>query len=201
MAIDNGMITGLILAGGRATRMGGVDKGLQLLNGEPMVAHILRRLRPQVGALLINANRNADAYRQFGCPVTADELPGYAGPLAGLQAGLGQCQTPYMLTAACDSPLIPGDLAARLADAIERERSDVAVVTTGIAPDRQRQPVFMLVKSSLRPQLTAWLQAGGRKVDDWLQSVPCAEAAFDDEAAFDNINTADQLERLARRVR
>ena len=195
------MITGLILAGGRATRMGGVDKGLQPLNGEAMVSHVLRRLQPQVGVMLINANRNQEAYRKFGTPVLPDVVTGYAGPLAGLHAGLAQSQTPWLVTAPCDSPLLPEDLVMRLATALQRDDSDVAVATTGDASARQRHPVFMLVKTSLLPQLSTWLDAGGRKVDDWLRSLKCAEAAFDNEALFDNVNTNEQLGQIAQRLR
>ncbi len=195
------MITGLILAGGRATRMGGVDKGLQPLNGEAMVAHVLRGLRPQVGAMLINANRNQDAYRKFGAPVLPDLVTGYAGPLAGLHAGLAQCRTPWLVTAPCDSPLLPDDLVMRLAAALQRDDSDVAVAATGDESARQRHPVFMLVKTSLLPQLSVWLDAGGRKVDDWLRSLKCAETPFDNEALFENVNTNEQLDQISQRLR
>lgn len=200
MAIGIDEVTGLILAGGRATRMGGLDKGLQLLNGEPMAAHALRRLRPQVGAVLINASRNIDAYRQFGVPVLADALPGFIGPLAGVHAGLAQCQSPYLVTVPCDSPVLPADLVARLSEALQRGDHDVAVATTLHRDARQRHPVFMLVKTALQPRLAVWLASGGRKVDDWLGSLRCTEAAFDDESAFESVNTPEQLDALARRL-
>jgi len=216
MSIHQDEITGLILAGGRATRMGGVDKGLQLLNGEPMVQHVLRRLQPQVGRMLINANRHEDEYRQFGVPVIADVVSGFAGPLAGLQAGLAQCVTPYLATVPCDSPLLPADLVARLSAALQQTGSDVAVaasgtnhppdVAAGTATDAdarrpQRQPVFMLAKTSLLPQLSDWLAAGGRKADDWLRSLACAEVVFDEDDAFENINTTEHLKDMSRRLR
>jgi molybdopterin-guanine dinucleotide biosynthesis protein A len=217
MPIHPEEITGLILAGGRATRMGGVDKGLQLLNGEPMVHHVLRRLQPQVGHMLINANRNAQEYRQFGVPVIADMVSGFAGPLAGLQAGLAQCTTGYLATAPCDSPLLPFDLVARLSGALEQTGSDVAVAATGTdGPPRgdagttsvaaahwhpQRHPVFMLAKASLLPQLSDWLAAGGRKADDWLRSLRCAEVLFGDDGAFENVNTSAHLTDMSRRLR
>lgn len=200
MTIHTADITGLILAGGRATRMGGVDKGLQLLNGEPMVVHVMRRLEPQVGSLLINANRSVDQYRQLGVPVVSDLVQGFAGPLAGLHAGLQHCTGEYLLTAPCDSPLLPVDLLERLARTLLQNDSEAAVATTGAGVNHRRHPVFLLLKTSLRPQLARWLAAGGRKVDDWLNSIHCVEAAFDDEAAFENINTADQLLALSQRI-
>lgn len=193
-------VTGLILAGGRASRMGGIDKGLQSLNGDAMVAHVLRRLQPQVGGMLINANRHLDAYRQFGVPVCSDQIEGFAGPLAGVHAGLTQCRTPYLVTAPCDSPLLPVDLVSRLWLAMERDDSDVAVAVTGQPESWQRHPVFILLKTALLPRLQAYLAAGGRKVDDWLGTLNCAEARFDDEAAFANVNTAAHLADMARRL-
>lgn len=200
MAIRIAQITGLILAGGRGTRMGGVDKGLQLLNGEPMVSHVLRRLRPQVSSLLINANRHLDQYQQFGPPLVKDAVEGFAGPLAGLHAGLRECASDYLVTAPCDSPLLPADLVARLSNALVQCGSDAAVATTGAGIRLQRHPVFLLVKASLLPQLEQWLAGGGRKVDDWLHSVNCAQASFDSELAFENINTTDQLADFSRRM-
>ncbi len=194
-------VTGLILAGGRATRMGGVDKGLQQLNGEPLVTHVLQRLRPQVSSIMINANRHLDTYRAFGVPVYGDELQGFAGPLAGIHAGLAQCRTPYMVTAPCDSPRLPADLVAHLSAALTQGDSDVAVAATGHGAALQRHPVFMLVKTTLLPVLASWLADGGRKVDDWLSSLRCAEAIFNDETAFENINTTEHLGDMARRLR
>ncbi len=199
MTIHKEEITGLILAGGRATRMGGVDKGLQWLNDEPMIAHVIRRLQPQVGSLMINANRNLDTYQQFDVPVIADDIGGFAGPLAGLHAGLAQCHSEFLVTVPCDAPMLPSDLVARLSAALEREHCDVAVAATNQGAGNQRQPVFMLARITLLPQLTAWLNTGGRKVDDWLHSVNATEARFDDDHAFENVNTTGQLVELSRR--
>lgn len=193
-------VTGLILAGGRATRMGGVDKGLQLLNGDAMVMHVLRRLQPQVGSVLINANRHLDDYAQFGVPVCMDQIEGFAGPLAGVHAGLAQCRTPYLVTVPCDSPMLPDDLVTRLSMAMERDDSDVAVAVTGPRESLQRHPVFILVKTALLPRLQDFLAGGGRKVDEWLGTLNCAEASFDDEAAFANVNTAAHLADMERRL-
>lgn len=200
MPIPKEQITGLILAGGRATRMGGADKGLQLLHGEPMAATVMRRLQPQVGQLLINANRCLEAYATLGVPVFADDVEGYAGPLAGVHAGLSRCQTEYLATVPCDSPLLPPDLVARLAQALETSGADAAVAVSGNAAPGHRHPVFMLVRASLSSRLNDYLLAGGRKVDGWLGSIRSVEAWFDDENAFTNVNTPAELQELAQRA-
>jgi len=183
-------ITGLVLAGGQGRRMGGVDKGLTLLRGRPMIAWVLERLAPQVGALLINANQNFEQYHAFGHPVVSDEIGGFAGPLAGLQVGMKAVHTPFVLTAPCDSPFLPDDLAARLSGALRAQDADVAVVKTG----KWHQPVFALVRTALLPHLTAFLEKGGRKIDAWYGTTKLVEVVFDDEeAAFSNINTPEEL--------
>ena len=185
-------ITGLILAGGRGSRMGGVDKGLQTLDGMPLVAHVLERLQPQVGAVLINANRHLDAYAAFGCPVIADADGSFAGPLAGLLAGLQQCTSEWLLSVPCDSPRLPGDLAARLS-AVE---ADVVVPVTA---DGRIQPVFCLLRRSLSAELDRYLSAGGRKVESWLLAQDHRLMPFDrpgDEQAFFNANTRAELQGL-----
>ena len=183
-------ITGLILAGGQGRRMGCVDKGLTPLRGCPMVAWVLARLAPQVDAVLINANQNLEQYRTFGCPVLSDEIEGFAGPLAGLQVGMKAAHTQFVLTAPCDSPFLPEDLAARLSGALQVQNADVAVVKTG----KWNQPVFALVRTALLPHLTAFLDQGGRKIDAWYATTKVVEVPFDDEeAAFSNINTPEEL--------
>ncbi len=196
MSIPTEQITGLVLAGGRATRMGGVDKGLQLLHGETMAAAVVRRLQPQVGRLMINANRSLDEYAALGAPVFADDFESYAGPLAGVQAGLSRCQTEFLVTAPCDAPLLPPDLVKRLAQALEASGADAALAVSGDGAHRRRHPVFMLIRASLSGNLAEYLRAGGRKVDGWLGTIRCVEACFDDEEAFMNVNTADDLEAL-----
>lgn len=186
-------ITGLILAGGRGTRMGTVDKGLQTFRGAPMALHVMMRLQPQVGELMINANQNLAPYEAFGLPVWPDEMQGYAGPLAGIQAGLIHCTTDYMVTAPCDSPFLPADLVARLSQALLDNHADVAVAVTGVGDQRQVHPVFCLMKSSLIQHLTEYLRGGGRKVDAWYASLDRTEVHFEDEAAFRNINTIAEL--------
>lgn len=196
MAIDTKQITGLILAGGRGTRMGGVDKGLRPFRGAPMVSHVIARLAPQVGALMINANQNRDTYEGFGLPVREDELGGFEGPLAGVQAGLNHCTTDYLVTAPCDSPFLPEDLVARLAEALSANNADVAVAVTGDGQTLQRHPVFCLMKRSLLPHLSDYLANGGRKIETWYRSLPYVEVRFADESAFRNINTLEELNRF-----
>lgn len=164
-----------------------------------MVLQVVQRLAPQLGTLMINANQNLDVYRAFGLPVWPDVMPDYAGPLAGLQAGLSHCETDYLLCAPCDSPFLPDDLVARLSAGLQEAQADLALAVTIHAGKRQRHPVFSLMKSSLLPQLTAFLQTGGRKMDAWLATLATIEVLFDDDAAFSNINTLDELKKLADR--
>jgi molybdenum cofactor guanylyltransferase len=191
-------VTGIVLAGGLGRRMGGVDKGLVDLDGRPMVAHALERLAPQVGAILINANQNAGRYAAFGYPVVPDAVGGYAGPLAGLHAGLLRTATGYAATVPCDSPYLPLDLVARLRAALDARGSALAVARTFDQP----HPVFCLCRSEVLPHLAAFLAAGGRKIDAWYATLEVVEVAFDDEAdAFRNINTAGELAAAAARER
>ncbi|MBW8900825.1 MAG: molybdenum cofactor guanylyltransferase MobA, partial [Massilia sp.] len=193
-------ISGLILAGGRGTRMGSVDKGLQPFRGSTMVAHVLERLAPQVAAVAINANQNLDAYRAFGLPVWPDETPGFAGPLAGLEAGLRHCASEFLLSAPCDSPFLPSDLADRLAAALHAESADVAIaVTQEAGMRRQPHPVFCLMKTALLPILSNYLAEGGRRMDGWYAGLQVAEVLFDADA-FRNINTLDELRGLDMRA-
>jgi molybdopterin-guanine dinucleotide biosynthesis protein A len=194
--MDTSQITGLILAGGRGTRMGTVDKGLQTFRGAPMALHALMRLAPQVGYVMINANQNIAPYEGFGVPVWQDEMQGFAGPLAGLQTGLVHCDTEYLVTVPCDSPFLPTDLVARLGTALEENDADLAVAVTGEGETRQPHPVFCLARASLLPHLTLYLQEGGRKFDKWYSSLKVVEVHFDDENAFRNINTLDELRKL-----
>jgi molybdenum cofactor guanylyltransferase len=196
-------LTGLVLAGGRGMRMGGVDKGLQLLRGEALASHVLKRLAPQTGALLISANRNADVYAALGAPfgatVVADTLTGFPGPLAGLLAGLRAAGTPFVLSAPCDSPGLPADLAARLAHALEAQGADIATVTTTDSlGNTSIHPVFALLRTSLADDLSAFLEAGERKVRAWYARHKTAEVAFTDERAFYNINSLQELADLER---
>jgi molybdopterin-guanine dinucleotide biosynthesis protein A len=198
-------ITGLVLAGGRGSRMGGVDKGLQSFNGIPMALHALMRLGPQVGQTMINANRNLAAYESFGAPVWPDGLADYAGPLAGFLVGLERCETPLLLTVPCDTPLFPTDLASRLAEALEREDAQIAMAS-GAEPGKdgsvemRAQPVFCLLRSELLESLVRFTQAGGRKIDAWTATHKTVLVPFDrpDDApqAFYNANTLAELHAL-----
>ena len=187
-------ITGLLLAGGRGTRMGGVDKGLQPFHGVPMAQHVLRRLAPQVQSVMINANQNLAAYAALGAPVWPDVLPDFAGPLAGLQTGLMHCENPYLVSVPCDSPFLPMDLVQRLAQALVADDADLAVAVTGHGDTAQVHPVFCLLKTSLLPHLTRYLESGGRKMAAWFAPLKVAQVHFADEAAFRNINTRDELQ-------
>lgn len=170
--------------------MGSVDKGLVALDGRPMVQHVIDRFAPQVADLLINANQNLDRYTAFGYPVVPDDVGGFAGPLAGLHAGMTRATTPLVCTVPCDSPFLPVDLVARLHAALSRESAQLAVARTFDQP----HPVFALVRRDVLPLLAGFLQQGGRKIDAWYAALAVTEVAFDDEAdAFRNINTAIEL--------
>jgi molybdopterin-guanine dinucleotide biosynthesis protein A len=193
--IARGEITGIVLAGGLGRRMGGVDKGLVTLDGKPMVAHAIARLAPQVGALVVNANQNAERYAELGVEVVADAIGGYAGPLAGLHAGLTRTSTKYAVTVPCDSPFLPPDLVARLASALEAGASQIAVAKTFEQP----HPVFALVRTDVLQHLDTFLSRGGRKIDAWYATLAVVLVPFDDCAdAFRNINTPDELAGASR---
>lgn len=203
--IDTQEITGLILAGGRGSRMGGVDKGLQNLNGMPMALHTLLRLQMQTGQVMINANRNLAAYESFGVPVWPDVLADYAGPLAGFLTGLERCETPYLATVPCDTPRFPLDLVPRLAEALEREDADIAMAA---APEQNKdgqikvrtQPVFCLLRVELLESLVDFTHKGGRKIDTWTALHKTVIVPFDrpgdDPLAFSNANTLAELQQL-----
>ena len=198
-------ITALVLAGGRGSRMGGVDKGLQNFNGLPLALHTLMRLQMQEGALIgeviLNANRNLSAYEAFGAPVWPDSLADYAGPLAGFMTGLEHCETPYLLTVPCDTPLFPMDLAVRLAEALAREDADIAMAAAKEEDGQIRpQPVFCLLRAALLESLVRFTHDGGRKIDRWTALhktvlVPF-DAPGDDPKAFFNANTLAELHSL-----
>jgi len=195
--IDRQDITGLVLAGGRGSRMGGVDKGLQKHHGMPLAMHAMLRLAPQVGHVMINANRNLGAYESMGVPVWPDALADYPGPLAGFMAGLEHCETPYLVTVPCDSPLFPEDLVARLAQALAERDAEIAMAATREADGTlQVQPVFCLMRSSVLDGLVRFTAGGQRKIDRWTAQHRCIEVPFDDTGAFANANTLDELRQL-----
>jgi molybdenum cofactor guanylyltransferase len=193
-AISRDDITGLILAGGRGTRLGGADKGLQLLDGAPLVQHALARLAPQVGRAAISANRHLDTYRTFGVPVWRDENPRFLGPLAGILAGLAHGETEWLATVPCDAPRFPADLVQRLARSVGTASAAVAVTQHDGA--RRREPVFVLLRRDLRADLEEFLRAGERKVEVWLARASCVDVVFEDAGAFVNANTAEDLRTL-----
>ena len=193
MKITSHEISGLVLSGGRGTRMGHVDKGLLPIDDITLVEASLRRLQPQVGSLMINANTNLVQYQRFGFPVWPDEITGYAGPLAGLHAGLSHCATPYLISVPCDTPGFPLDLVDRLSFALRVAAADVAYAVTGDSPSLELHPVFCLLKRELLPSLDTYLRAGGRKVAGWLQQQHYTQAHFSDQTAFMNLNTQDDL--------
>lgn len=196
--IDKTDITGLVLAGGLGRRMSvdgvNTNKALRPFEGRPMVAHVIERLAPQVGPLLLNVNQEIAAFAAFELPIVSDQINGFAGPLAGLQSGLSAAKTAWVLTSPCDSPFLPLDLAERLASAVAGGGHDLAVARTG----QQAHPVFALVATRVLDNLTQFLGAGGRKIDTWYASLSVISVDFVDESAFRNINTPEDLARLQR---
>jgi len=198
-------ITGLILAGGRGSRMGGVDKGLQNFNGIPLALHTLMRLGPQVDSVMVNANRNLSAYESFGAAVWPDASADFAGPLSGFLVGLERAETPYILTVPCDTPRLPLDLAQRLANALVRDDADIAMAAAPETDNQgqkqiRTQPVFCLMKIELSESLVKFTHAGGRKIDTWTALhktvVVPFDAPTDDTLAFANVNTLTELQAL-----
>ncbi len=190
-------ITGLVLAGGRGSRMGGVDKGLQHHAGRPLALHALQRLAPQVGPLAVSANRNLDQYAAFGVPVWTDAAADHPGPLAGLLAGLQHCGTPWLLSVPCDSPNFPADLATRLVAAVAEADAEAAIAETPQADGSlQPQPVFCLLRRALAAPLQQYLAGGQRRMEGFTEQRRTVRVRFDDATAFANANTADELRRL-----
>ncbi|HSN72124.1 MAG TPA: molybdenum cofactor guanylyltransferase MobA [Steroidobacteraceae bacterium] len=191
-------ITGLVLAGGLGRRMGGVDKGLVELAGQPMVAHVLKRLATQVGPILINANRSVERYTAFGYPVVPDDIEGFQGPLAGVLAGLRAATTEFVLTVPCDSPLLAPDLASCLGTELEQQSGEIAVADDG----RRLQPVFMLLRSTLAPSLEHFLESGGRKIDRWFAEHRLARADLSHRAdTFANVNDPGELAAIEQKLK
>jgi molybdopterin-guanine dinucleotide biosynthesis protein A len=188
-------VTGLVLAGGRGSRMGGIDKGLQSFRGEPLALHALRRLSPQVGSVMINANRNHDEYRAMKVPVWPDEIQDFSGPLAGMLVGLTHCTTLYLATVPCDTPNFPLNLVERLAEGLAFANADLATAYTREGDKLFAHPVFCLMKSSLVAPLRAFVSSGERKTGFWVRSQHGAQVVFEDGNAFFNVNTLAELEQ------
>lgn len=190
-------ITGLILAGGRAQRMGGIDKGLIPFHGKPLIESAISRIKPQVSTILINANRSITKYSNYGYPVLMDETPDFSGPLAGFSVGLKHCKTPYLLTLPCDSPLLPTDLAKTMA--VELKDKDLELVFASSKESDGKiwsQPVFCLMKSSLQDSLNTFLSKGDLKIDRWFKELRSGTVIFESPQAFANVNTPEELAAL-----
>jgi molybdopterin-guanine dinucleotide biosynthesis protein A len=195
--ITSEQITGLILAGGRAQRMGGIDKGLIPFQGKALIESAISRLKPQVNTILINANRSITKYSHYGYPVLMDETPDFSGPLAGFSVGLKHCKTPYLLTSPCDSPLLPVDLASKMAAQLEDK--DLELVFASSKEDDGKiwsQPVFCLMKSDLHDSLDAFLCKGDLKIDRWFKELRSGTVVFENTQAFANVNTPEELAAL-----
>jgi len=198
--LDRALITGLVLAGGRGSRMGGVDKGLQLHAGVPLALHAIRRLMPQVGTVMLSANRHLDQYAEFGVPVWPDDTDERPGPLAGFLSGLTHCATRYLVTVPCDAPNFPTDLVTRLATELIAQQASIAIAATRAGDGLQLQPVFCLMTSDLQDDLRAYLQSGQRQVERWATQHHCATVLFDEVTAFANANTPQELQQLQQRA-
>jgi len=185
-----GNITGIILAGGRARRMGGQDKGLIQLARKPMIEYVLNAIEPQVDAIIINANRNQKVYGKYGFTVVADQIEDYCGPLAGMASGLQAAKTPFVVTVPCDSPLIPDDLVQKLYSTLQDEDAEICTALS----NGRLQPVFTLMKSKLLNSMLDFLNNGERKIDKWFEKHRLAIADFSEQPeTFININSAEEL--------
>jgi len=190
-------ITGLILAGGQAQRMGGIDKGLIPFHEKPLIESAIAKLKPQVQTIVINANRNITKYAGYGYPVIMDETPDFSGPLAGFLAGLKACKTPYLLTAPCDSPLLPNNLAQNLS--AEMERGDFQLVYASskeVDGKVWAQPVFCLMRANLQDSLASFLLKGDLKIDRWFKELRSSTVIFNGPQVFANVNTPEELKSL-----
>ena len=197
MKLHSEKVTGLVLAGGRARRMAGRDKGLIELAGRPMAHWVVQRLVPQTASVLISANRSIERYADFGCEVIRDVDDGFLGPLAGISAGLTQTATPWLVTVPCDSPLLADNLVVRLSAAVPEKGAGIAVAHDG----NRLQPVFSLIHRDLAPDLIDFLHSGGRKIDLWLDRHVWARVDFSDHPEmFLNINTPEELAELEQRL-
>jgi molybdopterin-guanine dinucleotide biosynthesis protein A len=195
--ITANQITGLILAGGRAQRMGGIDKGLIPFHGKPLIESTITRLKPQVGTILINANRSITKYSHYGYPVLMDETPDFSGPLAGFSVGLKHCKSPYLLTSPCDSPLLPTDLAEKMAGELEGKNLELVFASSKEDDGKiWSQPVFCLMRRDLKDSLDTFLSKGDLKIDRWFKELRSGTVVFENAQAFANVNTPEELAAL-----
>lgn len=188
-------VTAIVLAGGAATRMGGCDKGLVSLEGRPLVHHVLDRLQPQCAEIVVSANRNLETYRALGYPVVSDTVTGFQGPLAGIAAALSIVKTPLAVAAPCDSPYVPMDYVKRLLSAFE---ADPHCRAAAAKAEGRAQPVFMMIDVQLKEGLEAYVKEGGRRVREWLEREKVVWVEFEKLSDFDNLNSAEDLERAQR---
>jgi molybdopterin-guanine dinucleotide biosynthesis protein A len=190
-------ITGLILAGGRAQRMGGIDKGLIPFHDKPLIESTITKLKPQTQSILINANRNITKYASYGYPVIMDETPDFSGPLAGFSVGLKSCKTPFLLTSPCDSPLLPNNLAELLSAEMEDGDFELVYASSKEADGKVwAQPVFCLMRTNLLDSLTKFLLKGDLKIDRWFKELRSSTVVFEDPLVFANVNTPEELKSL-----
>lgn len=195
--ISSKEITGLILAGGRAQRMGGIDKGLIPFHNKPLIESAIAKLKPQTQSIIINANRNITKYASYGYPVIMDETPDFSGPLAGFAVGLKACKTSYLLTSPCDSPLLPNNLAELLSAEMERGDFQLVYASSKEADGKVwAQPVFCLMRTNLQESLTQFLMKGDLKIDRWFKELRSSTVIFDDPQVFANVNTPEELKAL-----
>jgi len=196
-AVKNENVTGVILAGGKARRMGGCDKGLVKINNKSMVSYVIDVLKPQVSAILINANRNIEEYKKLGYEVVSDKLDDYQGPLAGIATAMACAKTDYIVTCPCDGPLLSPDLVSRLANAISDNNIDIAVAHDG----KRMQPVYALLNRKLLNSLLEYLKNGERKIDRWYSQHPYKEVDFSDNSdCFININTPEDQAEISKKL-
>lgn len=197
-ASNNSMqITGLILAGGRSSRMDGHDKGLLKLLGRPMISHVIDKLKPQVEQILISANRHLDDYQKFGYEVLVDDYDDYRGPLAGMSRGLAQSESEYLLTVPCDGPLLPMDLASRMLDYAQKNEAKAVLAFDG----QYKQPTYNLIHKDLLARLNHSLKNNEHKLGKWLMDNGALKLDFSDQkSAFLNVNTPDDLDLLSQQL-
>jgi molybdopterin-guanine dinucleotide biosynthesis protein A len=196
-AIPADDITAVILAGGKARRMNGEDKGLIALGGQRLIEYIITALRPQTDSIIVNANRHLDVYAGYGLPVVADILGNYLGPLAGMASGMQATDRPWVVTVPCDSPFIPADLLRVLSSRLTEEQADICVAHDG----ERMQPVFAMLRCSLLPDLLHYLEGGGRKIDHWYATQRLAIADFSGSAdTFLNLNSPQDRQLLEQRL-
>ncbi len=195
--IYNDNVTGVILAGGKARRMGGCDKGLVKVNNQEMIKYVIDALKPQVKDILINANRNVDQYQKFGYKVIADQLEDFQGPLAGIAAAMAVAKTNYICTCPCDGPLVADDLVSRLMPSFKNNNIEIAVAHDGT----RMQPVYALMDCKLHSSLLDYLASGKRKIDHWFAKHHYKEVDFSDKQdCFININTPEDQATISQRL-